>query len=85
MVALVGVTLWRAILPLLLADDEERRRAAAIKCPGLQSLTIHGARIFVLPNPSGRNANFTLCRNAAKPSEAFGASRLRLHSPKGLD
>ena len=58
-VALVGVTLWRAILPLLLADDGKRRRAAAIKCPGLQSLTIHGARIFVLPNPSGRNANYT--------------------------
>jgi TDG/mug DNA glycosylase family protein len=58
-VALVGVTLWRAILPLLLTDDAGRRRAAAIKCPGLQSLTIHGARIFVLPNPSGRNANYT--------------------------
>jgi TDG/mug DNA glycosylase family protein len=58
-VALVGVTLWRVILPLLLTDDEARRRASAIKCPGLQSLTIHSARIFVLPNPSGRNANYT--------------------------
>ncbi len=28
-VALVGVTLYRAILPLLLADDERGRRAAA--------------------------------------------------------
>jgi TDG/mug DNA glycosylase family protein len=58
-VALVGVTLWRAILPLLVAGEEKRRRPAAIKCPGLQSRTIHGARIFVLPNPSGRNANYT--------------------------
>ena len=58
-VALVGVTLWRAILPLVLTDEDERRRAAKIKCPGPQSLTIHGARIFVLPNPSGRNAHFS--------------------------
>ena len=26
---------------------------------GLQPVTIHGARVFVLPNPSGRNANFS--------------------------
>ena len=58
-VALVGVTLWRAILPLVLTDEKERRAAAEVKCPGPQKLTIHGARVFVLPNPSGRNANFT--------------------------
>ena len=58
-VALVGVTLWRAILPIVLTDEAERRRAARIKCPGPQALTVHGARMFVLPNPSGRNANFT--------------------------
>jgi TDG/mug DNA glycosylase family protein len=27
--------------------------------PGLQRATVHGARIFVLPNPSGRNAHFS--------------------------
>jgi double-stranded uracil-DNA glycosylase len=58
-VALVGVTLWRAILPLVLTDDQPRRAAAQVKCPGPQKLEIHGARVFVLPNPSGRNANFT--------------------------
>ena len=58
-VALVGVTLWRAILPLLVGGEEKPRRPAAIRCPGLQSRTIHGAGIFVLPNPSGRNANYT--------------------------
>ena len=26
---------------------------------GLQPDTFEGARVFVLPNPSGRNANFT--------------------------
>ena len=26
---------------------------------GLQAETLEGARVFVLPNPSGRNANFS--------------------------
>ena len=58
-VALVGVTLWRAILPLVLEDREARARATKVKCPGLQRLEIHGARVFVLPNPSGRNAHYS--------------------------
>ena len=58
-VALVGVTLWRAILPLVLEDPDARARAATVKCPGPQNLEVHGARIFVLPNPSGRNAHYS--------------------------
>ncbi len=57
-VALIGVTLYRAILPFLLAEH----LAAPGKGPlriGLQPVTIHGAKVFVLPNPSGRNANFS--------------------------
>ena len=61
-VALVGVTLYRAILPLL-PDVPPAERRAARNCPrpvlGLRPETVHGARLFVLPNPSGRNANFT--------------------------
>jgi TDG/mug DNA glycosylase family protein len=57
-VALVGVTLYRAILPLV--DRENGAAAARTKVPlGLQPVTIHDTRVFVLPNPSGRNANFT--------------------------
>jgi TDG/mug DNA glycosylase family protein len=52
--ALVGVTLYRAILPLIGTERAARRIAL-----GPQALTIHGARVFVLPNPSGRNANFS--------------------------
>src|SRR6476660_566158 len=52
-VALVGVTLYRAILPLL---DWPAPGATVI---GAQPVSIHGATVFVLPNPSGRNANFT--------------------------
>jgi TDG/mug DNA glycosylase family protein len=57
-VALVGVTLYRAILPLIraLPDTPVSGRD---RVPGLQGVTIHKARVFVLPNPSGRNANFT--------------------------
>jgi TDG/mug DNA glycosylase family protein len=54
-VALVGVTLYRAILPLVSGGE----RAPARISPGPQRLTIHGARVWVLPNPSGRNANFS--------------------------
>ena len=52
-IALVGVTLYRAILPLL---DGGSPPASVI---GPQPISIHGAQLFVLPNPSGRNANFT--------------------------
>jgi TDG/mug DNA glycosylase family protein len=58
-VALVGVTVWRAILPLLPVDEATRRALRRSVCPGPQPTTIHGARVHVLPNPSGRNANFT--------------------------
>jgi TDG/mug DNA glycosylase family protein len=56
-VALVGVTLYRAILPLLPnAPETAERRAKVI---GLQPMRIHDAQLFVLPNPSGRNANYS--------------------------
>jgi TDG/mug DNA glycosylase family protein len=53
--ALVGVTLYRTVLPLL---DQNRPRTIS-RALGLQAHEVHGARIFVLPNPSGRNANYT--------------------------
>jgi double-stranded uracil-DNA glycosylase len=55
-VAFVGVTLYRAIVPLL---EGGTRLPANSKVMGPQPLRIHGARIFVLPNPSGRNAHFS--------------------------
>jgi TDG/mug DNA glycosylase family protein len=63
-VALVGVTLYRALLPLLDCAPVER-------VLGLQPVKIHGAQLFVLPNPSGRNANFTY----AEMLEAFAGLR----------
>jgi TDG/mug DNA glycosylase family protein len=64
-VALVGVTLYRAILPLLEmpapagSARQRRRHAPAGGVLGPQPLAVHGARLFVLPNPGGRNANFS--------------------------
>src|SRR3954466_16098948 len=51
-VAFVGVTMYRALAKIL-----GHAKAPEIK-PGFQHATVHGARIFVLPNPSGRNAHF---------------------------
>jgi TDG/mug DNA glycosylase family protein len=45
--ALVGVTLARVVLP-----------ESAEVGPGARSATLAGARVFVLPNPSGRNAAY---------------------------
>jgi TDG/mug DNA glycosylase family protein len=48
-VALVGVTVFRSMFP-------EHKGPVPL---GLQRQTLAGAALFVLPNPSGRNANFS--------------------------
>jgi TDG/mug DNA glycosylase family protein len=62
-VAFVGVTLFRMILPLLACPPSRVGNGAAAakrtNVIGPQPVRIHGAAVFVLPNPSGRNANFT--------------------------
>jgi TDG/mug DNA glycosylase family protein len=49
LVALVGVTLYAQVL------GKDRVGGAG---PGLKPDEIHGARVFVLPNPSGLNASY---------------------------
>ena len=48
-VAMVGVTVFRAMFP---------ERKGSVKL-GVQPERIGETEVFVLPNPSGRNANFT--------------------------
>lgn len=48
-VAMIGITVFRAMFP-------ERKDTVAL---GLQTERIGESAVFVLPNPSGRNANFT--------------------------
>jgi double-stranded uracil-DNA glycosylase len=61
-VALVGVTLYRAIYGKGVGSpfprDPVRKRLPAAS-PGLRAERFEGADVFVLPNPSGRNANFS--------------------------
>jgi TDG/mug DNA glycosylase family protein len=66
-VALVGVTVFRALFP-------ERKGPVAL---GVQVEKIGGSTLFVLPNTSGRNANFTY----AEMLEAFRALN-RLVDPR---
>jgi len=49
-VAFIGVTLFRSVFG---------RRAGQPVELGEQAERLEGARVFVLPNPSGRNANFS--------------------------
>jgi TDG/mug DNA glycosylase family protein len=61
-VALVGVTLYRTMFRSPLGRERAGSRrdlpTRTIVC-GLQPDELEGSRVFVLPNPSGRNANFT--------------------------
>ena len=67
-VACVGVTVYRFIF----AVPTSRRVAV-----GLQDERFEGARVFVLPNPSGRNANFSY-------AEMLSAFRRLARSQKSL-
>jgi TDG/mug DNA glycosylase family protein len=57
-VAFVGVTLYRAVRSLQVRQGERREAGHRIDL-GLQPELFEGARVFVLPNPSGRNANYS--------------------------
>lgn len=65
-VAMVGVTVFRAMFP-------ERKGAVRL---GLQPETIGKTAVFVLPNPSGRNANFTYAEMLA----AFRSLKRRIRA-----
>jgi TDG/mug DNA glycosylase family protein len=62
-VAFVGVTMYRALWNVLeqaaLGPPKPRGVGGPVIKPGFQNATVHGARLFVLPNPSGRNAHFS--------------------------
>jgi TDG/mug DNA glycosylase family protein len=65
-VAMVGVTVFRHMFP-------EHRGPVSL---GLQAETVGEALVFVLPNPSGRNANFSY----AEMLEAFRGLRRQIDS-----
>jgi len=65
-VAMVGLTVFRAMFP---------ERKGAVKL-GVQTETLGESAVFVLPNPSGRNANYTYAEMLA----AFRALRRYLNA-----
>jgi double-stranded uracil-DNA glycosylase len=67
-VAFVGVTLFRSVFG---------RRAGQPVALGLAPERLEGARVFVLPNPSGRNANFSY----GEMLDAFVELRRMLNAP----
>jgi TDG/mug DNA glycosylase family protein len=73
-VALVGVTLFRAVFG--------KRPGEPIRV-GLQPERLEGAAVFVLPNPSGRNAHFSyadmLAAFRALKRVAAGTTKSRRH------
>ncbi len=69
-IAMVGVTVFRAMFP-------ERKDKVTL---GLQPERIGDTVVFVLPNPSGRNANFTYAEMLA----AFRLLRRRIHRRSGV-
>jgi TDG/mug DNA glycosylase family protein len=61
-VVFVGVTLYRVVHGKGVGRGFPRRTGKPLPTPfplGLQAGRFEGARVFVLPNPSGRNANFS--------------------------
>ena len=74
-VALVGVTVFRALFP----NSRGRARTGAVAL-GLQKERIGDAEVFVLPNPSGRNANYSY----AEMCRAFRALARRLKHERRL-
>ena len=88
-VAFVGVTLYRAILPLLdpSATQPALKKMTPLKSVvGLQPQAIHASRLFVLPNPSGRNANFSYQEmlSAFRELKRIGSDRGLPRSDPGL-
>jgi double-stranded uracil-DNA glycosylase len=70
-VALVGITVFRAVFP-------ERKGPVT---PGLQQERLGDTAVFVLPNPSGRNANFSYGEMLAA-FRALARFRRRLEATK---
>jgi TDG/mug DNA glycosylase family protein len=64
-VAFVGVTLYRAIFDHGRGRGEKGSPPDRFSRCGLQPVRFEGARVFVLPNPSGRNANFSYAQMLA--------------------
>lgn len=58
-VALLGITLYPILLPRTTSQRAQPKGHPLKPKLGLQPETFAGARVFLLPNPSGRNAHYS--------------------------
>jgi double-stranded uracil-DNA glycosylase len=77
LVALVGVTVYRTLFPSRAVSGAKRQVSGRLIL-GLAPETLAGVPVFVLPNPSGRNANYSY----AEMVEWFTALRVQLKTEK---
>lgn len=59
MLALLGVTMKKALFPTTLKGESRKTKRKPLPRVGLQNEEFGGAQVFVLPNPSGRNAHYS--------------------------
>jgi len=59
LVAVLGISVARVLFPPVTSNASGKRLAARPIQMGLQPELLAGVRVFVLPNPSGRNAHYS--------------------------
>jgi TDG/mug DNA glycosylase family protein len=58
-VAVLGISVARVLLASVSANASQKGVVSGPVQTGLQPIILAGARVFVLPNPSGRNAHYS--------------------------
>jgi TDG/mug DNA glycosylase family protein len=58
-VAVLGISVARVLFPSLPSNAAGKRIAGCSVQTGLLPVVLAGVRVFVLPNPSGRNAHYS--------------------------
>ncbi len=58
-VAVLGMSVARVLLASVAAHASKKGVVSEPVQTGLQPIVLSGARVFVLPNPSGRNAHYS--------------------------
>ena len=58
-VAVLGISVARVLFPFMLSKGSGKGLAGFSASTGLLPVALAGARVFVLPNPSGRNAHYS--------------------------
>jgi len=58
-VAVLGISVARVLFPSMTSNASSKRLAGISVQTGLLPVVLAGVRVFVLPNPSGRNAHYS--------------------------